>query len=239
MEIILVLVVLAIVAVGLGWFLTQRRGAGAGAERPRIPPVGGGDPPSGEAAPREPTLETLRPGDAISFWDGENNLVEAVVECVESLGGRTTIWRWNLLSRDRVLETAPDGNVLYTRSKVVYQGSELFHQLTAEPEEGGVLKTFEARVRAGTVAREPVQFLDDNGLAYQVRSTGTFTLAKGAPPAREVWRDISSNPGDNVYFELDRGDGVQVLGIWTSHILLLYGRELTSSDIQGLYPGGE
>jgi hypothetical protein len=187
--------------------------------------------------PRELTVETLRPGDAVSFWDGEDAVVDCVLECEEQLGARRTQWRWNLLRGGRMLEAAPDGNVLYPSSEVFYQGSAPFEQLTGEAASGGVLKTFEARVRAGTVGANPI-FFEYQGRTFQVRSTGTFRATPlGPPPKSEVWRDIADDPSQNVYFEMDAPDGTQALGIWTTHILLLVGEPLKTTDIRNLYAG--
>ena len=166
-------------------------------------------------------------------------MVQSVVECREEIGGRTSTWRWSILSSGQVVETAPDTNALYTSSAMFTQGSEAFYALTAEPEHGGALKTFESRVRDESIAREPVSVLLD-GKQWTIESTGTFRAGYlGPAPRADVWRDISENPADNVYFEL-RGERDQAgLGIWTSHILLLEGRPLQDSDIQSLYPGGE
>jgi hypothetical protein len=79
---------------------------------------------------REPTLQDLRPGDAISFWDGQDVVVDNVVQCREEITGRASTWSWVLLSSGQVLEVAPDGNVLYAASEVLLQGSEPF---TASP----------------------------------------------------------------------------------------------------------
>jgi hypothetical protein len=114
-----------------------------------------------------------------------------------------------------------------------------------------VLKAFEARVRQGTAARQPTLFEYD-GRVYRVVSTGIFEARPaGAPsyrqdalPKAEVWRDIHpSNPADNVYFELEPTEdvpegesGSEVLGIWTSHIALLFGRPLLPADVQTIYP---
>jgi len=186
---------------------------------------------------REPTVETLAPGDAVSFWDGEDALVETVLECEEQVGARRTRWRWNLLRGGRVLETAPDGNVLYTSSEVFHQGSAPFEALTADPASGGVLKMFEARVRAGTLGSNPVYY-EYQGKQLQVRSTGTFSAtAIGMPPRGEVWRDIADDPSQNVYFEMDAADGTQGLGIWTTHILVLVGEPLRATDIRNIYAG--
>ncbi|HTD76191.1 MAG TPA: hypothetical protein VK898_01045 [Chloroflexota bacterium] len=199
--------------------------------------------------PRQPTLESLLPGDVVSFWDAGDNLVQAVLECREELNGRQTGWRWNLLDEGRVLEVSPEGNTLYDRTVVLHQSTAEFETLTADPEQGGVLKAFEARVRQGTAARNPTLFEFDSGV-YRVVSTGIFDarpVGQLAFPSLEVWRDVNpSNPGDNVYFELEPTqdtpgeDGArEVLGIWTSHIALLFGRTLKAGDIQTIYPRAE
>jgi hypothetical protein len=189
------------------------------------------------APPREVTVDTLRPGDAISFWDGEDALVDTVLECEEQVGPRRTRWRWNLLRGAKMLETAPDGNVLYTHSEVFLQGSAGFATLTGEPAVGGVLKTFEARVRAGTVGSNPVQY-EYQGKQYEVKSTGTFgATVVGAAPRADVWRDLADDPSQNVYFEMDGPEGGQALGIWTTHILLLVGEPLRETDVRNIFPG--
>jgi hypothetical protein len=235
LDVLVVIVVLVAIAIaGFFWFgrarespLGKRTETYLRSERQQAPAEG----------PREVTVETLRPGDAISFWDGENAIVDTVLECEEQLSGRRTRWRWNLLRGGRMLEVAPDDNVLYTRSEVFHQGTTPFEQLTAEPAAGGTLKTFEARVRAGTVGSNPV-FFDYQGINLQLRSTGTFRAAPlGPPPTAEVWRDLSDDPSQNVYFEFDAPDGTQALGIWTTHIALLVGEPLKTTDIRGMYPG--
>jgi hypothetical protein len=196
--------------------------------------------------PRQPTVETLLPGDVVSFWDGGDSVVQAVLECREELNARQTVWRWNLLDEGRVLEVTPEGNTLYDRTVILHQASAEFETLTADPEQGGVLKAFEARVRQGIAARNPTLFEYD-GRVYRVVSTGIFDarpLARAGYPNLEVWRDINpSNPGDNVYFELEPTQDApgedaasEVLGIWTSHIALLFGRPLKAADIQTIYP---
>lgn len=198
---------------------------------------------------RQPTLETLEPGDVVSMWDYGDAVVQAVLDCREELNRRVTEWRWNLLDDGRMLSVAPDGNVLYEHTAVLHQNSAEFETLTCDPEEGGVLKAFEARVRAGTAARNPTLF-EFEGHVYRVLSTGIFDArpvgARTFPPT-EVWRDINpTNPGDNVYFELEPTEevpegesGADVLGIWTSHIALLVGRDLKPADVQAIYPRSE
>ena len=202
---------------------------------------------------RQPTLESLLPGDVVSLWDGGDAVVESVIECREELNGRETVWRWNLLDGGRMLSVAPEGNVLYTRTVVLHQDTPEFETLTCEPDDGGVLKAFEARVREGSAARHPVLF-EYGGHTYRVVATGTFdarpmgvpSYAPGAFGKAEVWRDISpSRPGENVYFELEPTDTDQddpereVIGIWTSHIAVLFGRPLSGADIQSIYPRAE
>jgi len=207
------------------------------------------DPDKPLPQPRQPTVEELLPGDVVSFWDGGDHIVSAVIECREELNGRPAVWRWNLLDEGQMLSIAPDGNTFYERTVVLHQDSAEFETLTADPDQGGVLKAFEARVRQGTAARNPTLFEYDKRV-YRVVSTGIFaarTLEQAAYPNAEVWRDINpTSPGENVYFELEPteetpGDdtGSEVLGIWTSHIALLFGRPLKAGDIQTIYPRAE
>ena len=203
---------------------------------------------------RQPTLESLLPGDVVSMWDYGDGVVQSVLECREELNRRESQWRWNVLDDGRMISVAPEGNVLYEKTVVLRQDSAGFETLTCDPEYGGVLKAFEARVREGTAARNPTLFEHD-GRVYRVVSTGIFDARPISASARvpagfpklEVWRDINpNNPGDNVYFELEPTEdvpedetGSEVLGIWTTHILLLFGRELKSADVQTIYPRAE
>jgi hypothetical protein len=199
--------------------------------------------------PRQPTLESLLPGDVISFWDGGDSVVQAVLECREELNRRETTWRWNILDEGRVLEVTPEGTTLYERTDVLHQASAEFETLTADPMQGGVLKAFETRVREGTAARNPTLFEYGEGV-LRVVSTGIFdarAIGGGGYPNLEVWRDINpTNPGDNVYFELEPTEDLpegasdsEVLGIWTTHIALLFGRPLKAGDVQTIYPRSE
>jgi len=201
------------------------------------------DPNKTPPAARQPTVDDLLPGDVVSFWDGGDAVVQAVLECREELNGRQTVWRWNLLDEDRMLETTVEGNCLYDRTAVLHQDSAEFETLTCDPDQGGVLKAFEARVRQGVAARQPTLFEYD-GHVYRVVATGIFDARpKGATgyPAVPVWHDINpTTPSENVYFELEPTEGEgEVLGIWTSHIALLFGRPLQPADIQSIYPRAE
>ena len=197
-----------------------------------------------QAAPRQPTLDRLLPADVVSLSDGDDMVVQTVLDCREELNGRTTTWRWNLLDGNRMLETSPDGTFLYRRSVVLHQGSVEFETLTSQHD--GVLVEFEARVRAETAARNPVLF-QYGGLTYQVTATGTFLAQAlgGAAAGAPVWRDLDPvKAGENVYFVLAPTDESAapeteqvVLGIWTAHIALLFGAELGEADVQAIYPG--
>ena len=198
---------------------------------------------------RQPTLETLLPGDVVSMWDYGDAVVQSVLDCREELNRRVSEWRWNVLDDGRMLSVAPEGNVLYERSVVLHQDSAEFETLTCDPEQGGALKAFEARVREGTAARNPTLFEFEDRV-YRLLSTGIFDarpVGVGTFPKAEVWRDINpTNPGDNVYFELEPTEdlpegesGAEVLGIWTTHIALLFGRELKPADVQTIYPRSE
>jgi hypothetical protein len=208
------------------------------------------DPNKPAPQPRQATVDSLLPGDVVSLWDAGDHVVQAVLDCREELNGRETSWRWNLLDEGRMLEATPEGNTLYDRVAIVHQDSPEFETLTSDPEQGGVLKAFEARVRQGNAARNPTLF-EFEGRVFRVVSTGIFAaqpVGQVGFPNAAVWRDINpSNPGDNVYFELEPtveappGDdsATEVLGIWTSHIALLFGRPLKRADIQTIYPRAE
>jgi hypothetical protein len=207
------------------------------------------DPNKLPPQPRQPTAESLLPGDVVSFWDGGDNVVQAVLECREELNRRETVWRWNVLDEGRLLEVGPEGSVLYDRTAVIHQESADFERLTADPDQGGALKAFEARVRQGTAAREPTLF-EYEQMVYRVVSTGIFDarpIGGTTYPELPVWRDIDpTNPGENVYFELEpttevpeSDSGNEVLGVWTTHIALLFGRPLRPADIQSIYPRAE
>jgi hypothetical protein len=206
------------------------------------------DPAKPTSQRGQPTVDTLLPGDVVSFWDGGDHVVEAVLECREELNRRETVWRWNLFDEGNALSASPEGSTFYGRTAVLTQASPEFETLTADPEHGGVLKAFEARVRQGTAARNPTLF-EFEGRVYRVVSTGIFgarPIGQTGMPNLPVWRDVNpNNPGENVYFELEPtvdspdDDSSEILGIWTSHIALLFGRPLKPGDISTIYPRSE
>lgn len=239
---LLVLIVLVVVAAA-AWYFFLRPGAtglggGGGTSGPL--PIGTSDagplPTPAGGVPVSPDLGALKPGDALSFWDGTDCVVLGSLDCRELVGGRATEWRWVFLSGNRVLELMPHGQALYDSSAISHQGEE-FYELLVGP--GGVLKRFEANVREG-IAHEPV-LVNVDDVDYRVRSTGTFAATRvGELPAEgEVWGDVSQNPDDNVYFKLVRTDNADpkdvVLGVWTTHIAILHGRAVDRSEITNVF----
>ncbi|MCC7106324.1 MAG: hypothetical protein IT307_14375 [Chloroflexi bacterium] len=236
MMLVLLLVILVLI---VGGFMLYRRLSSSDTGRRAARVVASRlDGPTAGPARREPSVDNLLPGDVVSFADEGDHVVQSVLECSEQVGPRSTGFRWALLDGNNVLESASDGAVFYTRRAVAYQGGEQFQKLVAPPTEGGALKTFEVRVQAGTIASNPVVFQHDGG-EFHLRSTGTFTARTlGATPG-EVFADITPNADDNVYFEAESRNGDQLLGIWTTHILLLVGRPVSKTDIEAIYPGSE
>ncbi len=190
--------------------------------------------------PLTPDLQNLKPGDAVSFWDGSDATVRGSFDCREVLNSRTTEWRWVSLSGDRLLEVLPRGQILYDSAAVAHQGDEFYDMLVGP---GGSLKRFEGNVREGIGSVEPVT-IDIDGIEYRIRSTGTFgsTQVGDLPEQAEVWMDISEDPNNNVYFKFARADGSDDkdvgLGIWTTHVLILRGRAIDRSDIVSVFSRG-
>ena len=100
-----------------------------------------------------------------------------------------------------------------------------------------MLKAFEARVRQGTAARNPTLF-EYEGSVYRVVSTGIFaaqphrrrpairTSTSGATSIRTTRARTSISSSSRPSDVPDDDSGSEVLGIWTSHIALLFGRPL-------------
>jgi hypothetical protein len=101
-----------------------------------------------------------------------------------------------------------------------------------------VLKLFEHRVRAGKTTSSSIMF-EHADLVFHIRSTGTFSARAMGKPLGEVWRDIGPEASENVYFEAEAPTGEQLLGVWTTHIVLLVGQKLGITDIEAIYPGAE
>ncbi|MGE0544548.1 MAG: hypothetical protein AB7R89_30685 [Dehalococcoidia bacterium] len=176
----------------------------------------------------------LQRGDVIVFWDAGDAVVAATLDCTESASGRQSTWRWLFLSSGPMIEAVGRTNTIYEQTDVIAKGTVAFQRLTGSVHDGGVLQTFEARQRDGTDVTDPVVFrLDD--IAYRLVSTGTFSYTRAGPLDEPVWRDLSANEGENVYFRMQSTDGSNVLGVWTTDIALLKGRPLANAEIKGLY----
>lgn len=229
------LILLLLVIGAVGWFVYTRARTGGSIlpARPgkQLEPT----PPAGIEL--SPNLGAIKKGDAISFIDGSDATVVGSLDCRESIGGRTTDWRWVFLSGDRVLELLPQGQNLYDASALAQQGDAFYELLVGA---GGALKRFEGNVREG-IAHEPV-LVNIDDVDYRIRSTGTFaaTRAGDIPAANaDVWGSVSSNAADNVYFKMvpvDAQDAdVVALGVWTTHILVLTGRSLSRGEIRDVF----
>jgi hypothetical protein len=238
---LLILIVVVVVAAA-AWYLFLRPGApglgggGTGGPVPIGTSGAGPQPTPAAGVPITPDLGALKPGDAVSFWDGTDCVVLGSLDCRELVAGRATEWRWVFLGGNRLLELMPHGQALYDRSALHRQGGEFYELLVGR---GGVLKRFEANVREG-IAHEPV-LVKVGDVDYRVCSTGTFAATRvGQLPAEgEVWSDVSQNPDDNVYFKLVRADDADpkdvVLGVWTTHIAILHGRTIDRSEITNVF----
>lgn len=231
---LLVFLLVVLVGAAAAYFLYFRPRLGAGATPI---PIGSGPQPTPEGGVKlENDLGSVKPGDALSFWDGTDTIVLGSLDCREMVGGRVAEWRWVFLSGDRVLELMPRGQSLYDASTIAHQGDE-FYELLVGP--GGALKRFEANVREG-ISHEPVLVNVDDA-DYRVRATGTFAATRVGqlPGSGEVWGDVSQNPDDNVYFKMvradDEGSSDVALGVWTTHIAILRGRKIDRSEITGIF----
>jgi hypothetical protein len=60
---------------------------------------------------------------------------------------------------------------------------------------------------------------------------------KGDPPQLSPWTQFVRKAENNIYFSLVRGDDEEsgVLGLWTSHICLSFGRPIGLTDIDAIY----
>jgi hypothetical protein len=176
----------------------------------------------------------LQRGDVIVFWEGGDALVTAALDCSETVAGRRSTWRWLFLSTGPMIEVVGDATRIYERTDIIPRGTVAFQRLTGSVQEDGVLQTFEARIRDGSVAMDPVVFRMEE-TAYRVLGTGTFSCTRAGPLTQAVWRDISDDESQNVYFRMQSTEGAEVLGIWTTDIALMYGRPLANAEIKGLY----
>lgn len=193
-----------------------------------LPPTG----PGGRLD--EPDLATVSPGDAISFWGEGNRLVTCVFDCAEGIGERRYTWRWLFLDDGSLVESSPDGWWRYGEHEIVPQGSPRYAALVGS---GGLLERFETRVRNDTVHDDPVT-VELQGRRYRVTSTGTAEVTRhGEAPRLLPWQQFVADPADNVYFALvaEEDEGAGVLGLWTSHVCLSFGRPVSQTDVDGIY----
>ena len=229
----LLLVVVVLVAVAVVAFLYTRR-----RQPQRVVVDGPARSPTGRRPRTGPegrdASARRRPGPVV----GERGPRRAVVKCQEeSLPTRVTRWRWVFLEGGQLLGVTPAGNTLYADTKVLKQGTAPYEELAADAEQGGILKTFEARVQNRSVGRDPV-FWDFEGHRYQIPATGTFSAPDQAFPQTEVWRDVSADEGQNVFLPNGRARGRAGARIWTSHIALLIRRVLTRTDVREICRAG-
>lgn len=193
-----------------------------------------GQIPGGDPTDHRSQLATLLPGDAVELWEAGTLVVKTVYACRETVDGETTTWSWLFLDDGSLLEASPDGYFWYRQHQVLKQGTSVYEELVAQD---GALVRFEEHVRAGAAGRRPVQ-VTLNGTPYRITSTGTVSAQRlGEPPALFPWQSFSSNPDDNVYFGLvEIADESNVaLGLWTQHVCLSFGRELSETDLLNVY----
>jgi len=183
---------------------------------------------------RTETPADLQRGDVIVFWEGGDAIVTATLDCIESGDGRERRWRWLFSSSGSMIETLGDCTSIYQSGDVIEPGTAAFQRLTCPVQEGGILQTFEARMRDGSIVTDPVAFRID-GAAYRPTETGTFLATRVGPLDSAVWRDLSDEERQNVYVRMQSSDGDGVLGVWTTGIRLMRGRPLLGAEIKGLY----
>jgi hypothetical protein len=179
----------------------------------------------------------------VDFAFDSGSVVESVMRCSEPFGNRRAIWNWVAFFEDgmnrrvKLLEIAPDGNIIFTRVELHHHGqTELFERLTTNP---GLLGQFEKLVRDGRSATAPVH-CEINGRSYRITSTGHFTVNQGEID-RPVLCDAVPQASDLIYFEMEAVDGAEnpeerrVLGIATSHIALYFGRPLENEEVLSIF----
>ncbi len=208
----------------LPWDLDRRNGQD-GSKRDQ-------DPMRGTSEDRD--LGDIEPGDAIDFWGEGHRVVTCVLECSERIGMREYAWRWSFLDDGSIVEASLDGQWRYAEHEIVPQGSALFSDLVGSK---GLLEQFEARVRDDSVGDNPL-FIELRSKRYKVTSTGTVApKRRGEAPKLGPWAQFVKNPDENVYFSLvaaeDENDGV--LGVWTSHVCLSFGKPISETDVNAVY----
>ena len=179
-------------------------------------------------------LSMLLPGDVVELWDAGSFIAKTIFLCQEVVEGRTASWRWTFLNDGSLIETSPDGYFWYCEHRLCKQGTDLYEELVAQD---GALVRFEERVRSGVSGRRPVRVTIE-GRDYRIASTGTVSVQRLGDDVDLIpWASLSKKADDNVYFGLvDAADESKIgLGLWTVHLALSFGRELTSTDVTEVY----
>lgn len=182
----------------------------------------------------EERLDDLLPGDSIDIWAESTYVVNTVFRCYESLDTGAIEWRWMFLDDGSLVEVSPDGYFRYREHRILNQGTPMYEELVAQD---GALVRFEERVREGTSGRRPVHVTIDDK-QYRITCTGTVRADRlGSEPEPIPWQRFNVDPSENVYFGMvdieDEDDAV--LGLWTAHVCLSFGRTFERSDITTIY----
>jgi hypothetical protein len=185
----------------------------------------------------EDPLKTLLPGDAVEIWADGTFVVKTVFLCREVVDGRSYEWRWMFLDDGSLIEVSLDGYFRYRDHRILKQGTGLYEELVAQD---GALVRFEERVREGSSGRRPVHVSIDEK-QYTISATGTLLAERlGDPPDLMPWGTIGNIADDNVYFSMyeDEQDENVVLGLWTTHVCLSFGKAFDPSDVTEIYRRG-
>lgn len=194
----------------------------------------GPDPNHSDVTDSEDPLKSVLPGDAVELWAEGGLVVKTVFLCREEVEGRSYEWRWIFLDDGSLIEVSLDGYFRYQEHRVLKQGTGPYEELVAQD---GALVRFEERVREGSSGRRPVQVAVDEK-QYVISSTGTLTAERlGDEPEPIPWRTMSRVPGENVYFSMydEAADENVVLGLWTTHVCLSFGKAFDPSDVTNVF----
>ena len=179
-------------------------------------------------------LAKLLPGDSLDVWGSGTFVVKTALVCSEAVDDETSNWHWLFLDDGSLLEASPDGYFRYKQHQIVKQGTSLYEELVAQD---GALVRFEEHVRAGESGRRPVLVTVD-GKEYRISSTGTVRVQRlGEACQLSPWQALGNKPDDNVYFGLvETADESNVgVGLWTQHVCLSFGKELSDTDVTAVY----
>lgn len=166
----------------------------------------------------------VAPGDLVRFPDGRRRHVTTTFACHDPAGGAR--WWWSFLDDGTVLDQAATGDWHHARHEILPLSAAFARELVGP---NGYLEDFEAHVRSG--ARAPAVSVPHAGRQWHVATTGVVVathagedaplpgwsmLGRGAPGIPDVWFALE-----------DRARPTQaVIGIWTDHVALAWGRRL-------------